>query len=386
MNVAWFGLGKLGLPFASLVGEHHQVKGVDPAPGVEDRLRFGHRWEAGMDDYLGRVKLTSVWDALTDADVAVVCVQTPHEPELDGTHATGKRAPFETLHLERCLRQVGYSLPVVVVSTVLPGTCRSLAPLVSELVYAPAFPAMGTVIEDIQNPEFVLVGTSDGSHVLPSRMGDLFDPVVGDAPWFNFTWETAELAKLAYNTMIGMKLAAANTVGWLADSVGADGGQVMEILSAATRRITSAAYMKPGLGDGGPCHPRDLYAMSWLARYHGVYDLYTALIDQREAHSDWIASTALDIQNSMSIHMPIVILGGAYKPESTLDEGSPARLLANQTGWPIVEAIQRPSIIVIGVPHAKYQMMRFPDQSIVIDPWGVVPGALQPGRSQHQVP
>lgn len=379
MNVAWFGLGKLGLPYASLIGEHHTVKGVDPAPDIGERLRLGHRWETGLDGLLGNVQLSSPWAALEDADIAVVCVQTPHAPELDGTHVTSERAPFDTSHLEACLRQIGPGIPVVVVSTVLPGTCRTLAPLVSELVYSPAFPAMGTVIEDILNPEFVLTGTQDG-HAAPI-VGELLTPIVGSAPWFNVSWETAELAKLAYNTMVGIKLAAANTVGWLAEQVGADGGQVQDILKTATRRIVSPAYMTPGLGDGGACHPRDLYAMSWLARYHGVYDLYTGLVDQRVAHSDWIGTIALDVQNESSVHLPIVILGGAYKAESTLTDGSPARLLSNQTGWPIVETVQRPSIIVIGVPHSRYELMRFPEGSIVVDPWGIIPGAIHPGRT-----
>jgi hypothetical protein len=119
--------------------------------------------------------------------------------------------------------------------------------------------------------------------------------------------------------------------------------------------------------------------LSWLAREHGVYDLFGALIDQRNAHSDWIASVAEAEQWKRSEYRPIVILGGEYKADSSLTDGSPARLLSNQTGWPIVDTIPtEPSIIVIGVPHSIYKEWGF-DGHVVIDPWDVVPGAIHPG-------
>lgn len=382
MRVGFLGLGRLGLPIAAVLSQHHEVTGYDPDPTIEKRLTEGHPWEKNLTEYLGKITLAEP-EKIARSDIVIVAVQTPHSPELDGTHPdTGLREPFDTTYLEAALKTVGHGPPVVVMSTVLPGTSRRLSPLVSELIYSPAFIAMGATIEDLLNPEFVLVGENqDSSHLI----GDLLGPVylkALDTPVIHCSWETAELAKMAYNTAIGAKLALANTVAWLADETDADGAAVMEILSRADKRITSPAYLQPGLGDGGQCHPRDQIALSWLARQHGVYDWFTAIIEQRERHSEWIATIA-ELQ-SLRHDLPVVILGGAYKPNTTLTDGSPALLLANQTGWPIVNIPpEEPAIIVIGVAHDHYRKINFPKDSIVIDPWGIIEWegrVVRPGR------
>lgn len=382
MRVGFLGLGRLGLPIAAVLSQHHQVTGYDPDPSTASRLVVGHEWEEGLTEYLGKIGLAASLDAaIADADVIVVCVQTPHDPWLDGTHDTERREPFDLSYVEKCLQAIGHGRPpVVLMSTLLPGDCRHLSQFVDELIYSPAFPAMGTTVRDVREPEFVLVG-HDGFPDGLWLLSDLWNPVVSGRIHAT-TYETAELAKVAYNTAIGLKIALANTVGWLADETGGDGDKVMEILSQATRRIVSDAYMQPGLGDGGACHPRDQLAMSWLARKHGVYDLFGNLIDQRSEHSGWIADLARE--ESTARGLDVMILGAAYKRDSTLRDGSPALLMANQTGWHISEKPpETPHIVVIGVNHSDYDYLELPAGSVVIDPWGTVESnvtVIRPGR------
>lgn len=374
MRVGFLGLGRLGLPIAAILSQHHAVTGYDPDPTTAQRVKTGHSWEVGLGEYLNdRISLAGTVDAATfDADVIVVCVQTPHHPELDGTKDTDKRAPFDLSYVAKALGEIASSAPVVLMSTVLPGDTRRLARFVrGQMVYAPAFPAMGTTIRDLLNPEFLLMG---GDQPATFTVQQLFSFI--DAPVYVTDWETAELTKMLYNTFIGFKLALANTAAWLAHEAGADGGEVMRILSEANRRITSSAYLKPGLGDGGACHPRDQIALSWLADELDVFNIFDAVIDHRSAHSRWIA----DVVAREAGDRNVVILGSAYKADSTLTDGSPAKLLANQTGWPLVERPPaEPSCIVIGVPHSAYQVMDFTGH-VVVDPWGIVDGAVQPGR------
>lgn len=375
MRVGFLGLGRLGLPIAAVLSQHHPVTGYDPDPGTASRLVMGHPWEEGLTEYLGEVALAgSATAAVIDADVVVVCVQTPHDPVLDGTSETPRREPFDLSYVEAALRSVGQNgPPVVVMSTVLPGDCRRLAPLVSDLIYSPAFPAMGTTVQDVLDPEFIIYAGSKG--LVEKLWGFVNAPVVRCA-----NWETAELAKLAYNTAIGAKIGLANTVAWIADAVGADGGEVMDVLTRAKRRIISPAYLSPGLGDGGACHPRDQLAMSYLARREGVYDWFGDLIDQRAAHSRWIASVVTEVNPGL----PYWILGSAYKRDSPLRDGSPALLLANQTGWFISDLLpETPHCVIVGIDHSEYESLTLPEGSVVVDPWGIVTSnvlVVRPGR------
>lgn len=372
-NIGFLGLGRLGLPIAAVLSQTHNVIGYDPAPSTHERLHDGHPWENDLTSYLGKITLQRT--VPKNVDVYVVCVQTPHDERLDGTHPDdGRRAPFDLSYVRNALRLIGHdSPPVVLMSTVMPGDTRRLAAEVDSLTYSPAFPAMGTTIRDILDPEFILVGGD------PAPVHQLWDPIVS-VPYHVTNYETAELAKLAYNTAVGLKIALANTVGWISEQVGADGGQVMDVLSQAKRRIVSPAYLQPGLGDGGACHPRDQIAMSYLARQVGVYDLFADLIAHREAHSLWVADLAKESG------LPVVILGAGYKANSPLTDGSPARLLANQTGWPIIGSdsdVTEPSCVVVGVAHDFYAYLELPEGSLVVDMFGHVTSnvdVVTPGR------
>jgi len=76
------------------------------------------------------------------------------------------------------------------------------------------------------------------------------------------TWDSAELAKVCYNTALTVKLAIANTVAMFCDALpGADCDEVMGAVKLATRRVCSPAYFLSGMGDGGSCHPRDNIAL-----------------------------------------------------------------------------------------------------------------------------
>ena len=161
----------------------------------------------------------------------------------------------------------------------------------------------------------------------------------------------------------------------------------MGILKRATRRVASNAYMDPGLGDSGACHPRDLIALSYLAQKHGVYDLYTDLLHQREAHTSWIGRIADEL--AYQHDLGVVILGREYKANSTLDDGSIPRLMSNLMNSPIVDdpsEIERHSVVVIGVAHDRFRHLDLPAGSVVVDPFGTVEDQdhlliVRPGRT-----
>lgn len=340
MKVAFIGLGKLGLPVAlATEAAGHEVRGYDTSMkvigSIQDR-RIPYM-EEGAQELIEKSKIEisgpdiiSAW-----ADLILIAVQTPHQPEFEGiTRLPEERADFDYSHLTHALHSVREAqCPIVVISTVLPRTMDSYflevgPPSVrrDQVLYNPFFIAMGTTIHDFRNPEFVLVGT-DGAH--PGILRDFY-ATIHDRPLFITTIKTAELTKVAYNTFIGLKIAFGNTMMELCEKTGADVDDLVDALSLATDRVVSPAYMRGGMGDGGGCHPRDNIALSWLAREVGLsYDLFGAIMQCREAQTEWLADLIQDEQNSTSEYRPIEIMGKAYKPETNLTVGSPALLLAS---------------------------------------------------------
>merc|ERR550514_2030207 len=109
------------------------------------------------------------------------------------------------------------------------------------------------------------------------------------------------MGEVSYNTFIGMKVAYANVIMELCDHLpNTNCDEVMGAIRLSHRRLISGAYLTGGMGDGGGCHPRDNIALSWLCQQH--------------------------MQQS---RLPLMILGKAFKPETSLITGSPAILLRN---------------------------------------------------------
>jgi len=336
------GLGKLGLPVAlAIEAAGHEVAGYDPSPVVQQirETRVLPYVEEGAQELLEntRMQFMEPEEIAEWADLIFVAVQTPHQPEFEGTtRLTDDREDFNYSFLTEALVSAKEAKgTLVVISTVLPGTLQritqdGLLGFSDRLLYNPFFIAMGTTIPDFRNPEFVLVGT-DGAH--PGTLREFY-ATIHDRPVFVTTVKTAELTKVAYNTFIGLKIAFANTMMELCEKTGADVDDLVDALSLADRRIISSAYLRGGMGDGGGCHPRDNIALSWLARETGLsYDLFGALMECREKQTEWLADLVTreawnGIPDDVD-HKPIEVLGKAYKPNTALTVGSPSTLLAN---------------------------------------------------------
>lgn len=382
-SVGWIGLGRLGAPCAAALAYHggHDVVGYD-VRGVEtDAYDFGG---------LPSIELASTVDAvvrLTD-DVVFVAVQTPHSPAYGGeVPAPDEPREFEYAYLINAVRAVCHAalrqqkfITLVVVSTVLPGTFdRYLRPLLNEYVqpvYHPFFIAMGTVVEDFVRPEMTLFGVDAPG--VAEHVRDLYRSL-HDAPAPTMSIASAELAKVAYNTFISMKIVYANLLGELCEHTGADVDEVTDALARATDRLISPRYLRAGMGDGGACHPRDNVALSALAqRYELSSDLMGFLTRARERQVEHQAD--LIVHWAELSRLPIVIMGRSYKPNVDLTDGSPALLLAHALEDRDVKFTHTdadvgrvdPHVFFVATQHDEYRDVAYPSGSVVIDPFGYV--------------
>lgn len=411
-TVGWVGLGRLGAPCAAALqrsGGHsvigYDVRGVDPDE---------YDWAGEQPVQL--VKEVDDVVQLTDG-VVFVAVQTPHSPSYGGDTLTpDEPRDFEYAYLVEAVAAVCRAaldnevyVTLVVVSTVLPGTFnRLLRPLLNDYVtpvYHPFFIAMGTVVDDFIAPEMTLFGVDhpdDAKDVL-----EVYRPIHhAPAPVISIT--SAELAKVAYNTFISMKIVFANALMELSEGTGADVDEVTGALAHATQRVISTRYLRAGMGDGGACHPRDNIALSALAQRVGASaDVMGYLMSARALQTGWLADVVERWRDQA--RLPVLLLGVAYKPNVPLTDGSPALLLselltnagvAHEAVDPVVEPahgelltrrLRYPHIYVLTTDHDRFLDLVYPPGSVVIDPHGVVrprPGVVlvTPGRRRYRRP
>ncbi len=392
MKIGYLGLGKLGLPCA-LACEHyggHEVYGFDVSEEVMGNIRARHLpyMEQGAPELLSKTKLklcANVQELVNSVELLFVAVQTPHDKAYEGTtRRPSSNKDFDYSFLKEAVAEIARCakrpLTVVVISTVLPGTMRrEIFPLATEsthLLYNPFFIAMGTTIADFMNPEFALIGADDPN---AARVLTEFYRTLHDKPAKVVSIESAELAKVSYNTFIGLKITFANTLMEICEKTEADCDEVGDVLALATDRVISDRYMRGGMGDGGGCHPRDNIAMAHLAeRLDLSYDLFTTTIIAREKQTEWLASLIEEEVNRTGLRC--VLCGLSYKPDINLTVGSPALLLQNilrERGIeplvydPIIGVgeLVGPAVYFISANHSAFESTQWPTGSVVLDPW-----------------
>ena len=168
----------------------------------------------------------------------------------------------------------------------------------------------------------VIIGTEDGSETGDARLlTDFYRTIMENNPRYVVgTWDEAECIKVFYNTFISAKIGLVNMIQDVAIKQGNINVDVVtDALAASTMRIMGPKYMTAGLGDAGPCHPRDNIALRYLAQELDLgYDLFDTIMRAREKQAKNMARYIYDHCEGL----PIFIHGKAYKPGVTYLEGS----------------------------------------------------------------
>jgi UDPglucose 6-dehydrogenase len=339
--ISIFGLGKLGAPFgACLAAKGFQVIGVDIDDEKIRSVNEGRPpvFEPGLEELMrasgARFRATRNYeDAVWSSNVTFILLPTPSEK--DGGFSLSHVLPACT-RIGGALRHKAAFHLVVLTSTVLPGSTEGEVKRTLEenagaacgesfgLCYSPEFVALGSVIRDLLNPDFVLIGESD------RRSGDLLVSLYrnlceNDPPIVRMGLVNAEVTKLALNTFVTTKITFANMLARICERLpGADVDVVTSALSLDSR--IGGKYLKGAIGYGGPCFPRDNLALAFLGRKLGTEATLAEATEHANRHEG--VRLAKLVKSKLSAGGKVGILGLAYKPNTDVVEESQGILLA----------------------------------------------------------
>ncbi len=335
------GLGKLGASMAAAIASRgFYVIGVDVSHRSVELVNAGHApvQETDLEETIAanreRLRATlSHREAILNSDVTFVVVPTPSDD----------RGAFSLQYAAWAFREIGRALKektdyhnVVLTSTVLPGSTRyGLLPILEQesgkrcgpdfgLCYSPEFIALGSVIRDFLNPDFVLIGEFDER--CGSQLEACYAQIMqNNPPCVRMSLENAELTKIAVNTFVTMKITFANMLADLCERI--PGGDVDVVTHALglDKRI-GPKYLKGALGYGGPCFPRDNVALGVIAQALGTRaELAEATDRVNRALPERIMER---LRTFIRKGTTVAVLGLAYKPYSHVIEESQGIALA----------------------------------------------------------
>lgn len=342
-NISIIGLGKLGACMATAyASKGHQVIGVDINQKFVDAINNGQAPvdEKDLSDYISknrdRMRATTDYnDAIKNSEITFIIVPTP----------TDETGGFTSKYVQESCKSIGSALKnkseyhlVVLTSTLLPGACEEEVISVLEefsgkkcgkdfgFCYSPEFIAIGTVIRDLLNPDFFLIGEFD------KKSGDLLEEFYNSvsnnqAPSKRMSIKSAELTKISVNSFLTMKITYANMLAEIAENIpGVNVDDVTDALGSDKR--IGKHYLKGGLGYGGPCFPRDNRAFAFMAEQHGVKAPFA---DRTDEYNKSIIGRAIRyIKENALDDKTVGIIGLSYKPGTYFSEESQAIRICEQ--------------------------------------------------------
>jgi UDPglucose 6-dehydrogenase len=335
LRLTVLGAGYLGITHAACMASlGFEVLGVDTNPRRVAELGAGRLpiYEPGLEQLLragldsGRLTFTTSYPrAAAFGDVHFICAGTPPQPGSDRADLSQVHACVTTLAplLDRpCLIAGKSTVPV--------GTARQLAAELetagdrAELAWNPEFLREGSAVADTLAPDRIVAG------VTSQRAEDILRqvyarPLAAGTQFFVTGLETAELAKVAANSFLATKISFINAMAEVCETAGGDVGALADILGADPR--IGPAFLRPGLGFGGGCLPKDIRAfIAWAAEVPAG----RALGFLREVHGINLrrrartADLAIELIGQDLAGVPVCVLGAAFKPGSDDVRDSPA--------------------------------------------------------------
>ncbi len=317
-TVGVIGVGYVGLVTAACLAElGHTVVCRDIAPERVAMLQRGQVpiHEPGVSELLQRnaARMTftlDMEDVFRDARIAIVCVDTPPTAAGDADLSRVEAV------IEALPASAGAAI-LVMKSTVPVGTGRRMR---AELdargredvgyVSNPEFLREGSAVADFREPDRVVVGGDRSEDV--ARVARLYEDL--QVPILTTDVASAEMIKLASNAFLATKISFVNEIANVCERVGADVEEVARGMGMDTR--IGPSFLRPGIGYGGSCFPKDVTALKQMAGNTGYsFQLLASVIEVNELQKRRVIGKLQDRLGSLR-NRRVALLGLAFKPHT----------------------------------------------------------------------
>ena len=303
MKIGLIGAGRLGICLALLIEKAgYEVLASDTRSDYIRNLQLKKYSgsEPRVSDLLAtanNIEFTVLNDRVIDeCDVIFTLVATPslEDGSYDVSAVDDVVSDIQKFGWKNKNSLTGKSL--VVGCTTNPGDCDRFQEKLSEVgmnvYYNPEFIAQGSIVDDLENADMVLIGGS-GTH--GALLEEIYHKIQVPIPSIHhMSTKAAELTKIALNCFLTTKISYANMIGEVLalSKMEREIGTVLKAIGSDSR--IGNKYLGFGFGFGGPCFPRDNRAFAAYAKSVGVeHNIGTTTDNFNEAHADFIKEYVL---------------------------------------------------------------------------------------------
>ncbi len=339
-NICCIGAGYVGGPTMSVIANRCPDIKVNVVDKNEERINLWNDknlenlpiYEPGLDKIVSKCRgknlffSTNISENIAKADAVFISVNTPTKKR-----GIGAGQASDLKWVEACAREVarfarGYTI-VIEKSTLPVRTAEVIKKILDasiskeskekqgaffDVLSNPEFLAEGTAINDLENPDRILIGGDDKEAML--SLSRIYKKWVPDHKILLTNIWSSELAKLASNAFLAQRISSINSISTICEGTGADIREVGIAIGRDSR--IGSKFLESGPGFGGSCFKKDILNLAYLAEYFGLEDIaryWEGVVNLNIWHQSRISKIIVEKLFGTISQKRIVILGFAFK-------------------------------------------------------------------------
>ncbi len=346
-NICCIGAGYVGGPTMAVIADkcpHIQVNVVDVNQSRinswnSEDLKYLPIYEPELAPTVKRSRgrnlhfSTNVEEKIREADMIFISVNTP--TKISGIGAgqasdlkwvessarqIAKYAQGETIVVEKS------TLPVKTAETIkkiLSTVSNNNKEIKFNVLSNPEFLAEGTAINDLENPDRVLIGGENDESI--NYLKDIYLNWVEKEKILTTNLWSSELSKLIANAFLAQRISSINSISALCEVTGADIKEVSRAIGMDSR--IGGKFLNSGPGFGGSCFKKDILNLVYICNYYGlkkVASYWQKVIDINDWQQERISSIIVKNLFGTISSKTIGILGFSFKADTNDTRESPA--------------------------------------------------------------
>jgi UDPglucose 6-dehydrogenase len=361
VNVLCIGAGYVGGPTMAVIADRCTDAIVHVVDINEARIAAWNGddlpiYEPGLLDVVKRARgrnlffSTNIEAGIAAADIIFVSVNTPTKTFGEGS---GRAADLQ--YWEKTARQIlacSDRNKVVVEKSTLPvRTAEAMDRILNsnarglrfEVVSNPEFLAEGTAIEDLEDPDRVLIGSRETPEGIAARraVADLYASWVPSERIIESNLWSAELSKLVANAFLAQRISSINSISALCELTEADVDEVAYAIGTDSR--IGPRFLKASVGFGGSCFRKDILNLVYICESHGLHEVanyWESVVRMNEWQETRFVRRMLANMFNTVAGKRIALFGFAFKADTGDTRESPAaevtRLLAAERAQVVI--------------------------------------------------
>ncbi len=303
-------------------------------------------YEPGLDEIVKAARgknlffSTNVDKGIKESDIIFVSVNTPTK-----TFGVGAGMAADLQYWEKTARhilQCAESPKIIVEKSTLPvKTALAMERILTsnnnkihfEVLSNPEFLAEGTAINDLENPDRVLIGSRQTKSGIKAgnELVEIYANWIDKQRIITSDIWSSELSKIVSNAFLAQRISSINSISALCEKTDADINDVARAVGFDSR--IGNKFLNASIGFGGSCFKKDILNLVYLCRHYGlneVADYWNSVVKINDFQKERFVINMLTAMFNTLVNKKICLLGFAFKANTGDTRESPAIYIAKR--------------------------------------------------------